>query len=178
LRQNTRDKSNRSIAHVDPRCGRQKRADLEAALTSRALSRRGAIIGTAITPDIRHPKKATMNSRPGGNTSTARAPGWIRRFRAGAEGHSKRLVKWICKKGLAPSGKSPAYAHRRKHQPAAQKVRGLFRFAVTQPSRCDPVFEKEIDTTGKSPAYIHRRKNLAERQLSPRREIGRGLFHF
>jgi hypothetical protein len=45
-----------------------------------------------------------------------------------------------------------------------------------QPCRCDPCFEKEIDTTGKSPAYIHRRKNFAEQELSPRREIGGGFF--
>jgi hypothetical protein len=31
---------------------------------------------------------------------------------------------------------------------------------------------KKFDTSGKSPAYLHHRKNF----LSPRREIGRGLF--
>lgn len=42
-----------------------------AALESRALFRRGIVIGTAMMPAIRQPKNATMNSSPGGNTSTA-----------------------------------------------------------------------------------------------------------
>jgi hypothetical protein len=46
-----------------------------AALESRALCRRGIIMGTAITRAIWQAKKATMNSRPGGNTSSARSPG-------------------------------------------------------------------------------------------------------
>jgi len=47
----------------------------------------------------------------------------------------KGLVKTLCKKDLkkelAPSGKSPAYTHRRKHQPAAPKGPRVFSFAVT-----------------------------------------------
>ena len=46
-----------------------------AALESRALFRRGIIIGTAMIPAIRQPKNATMNSMPGGNTRIARSPG-------------------------------------------------------------------------------------------------------
>src|SRR5204863_8113600 len=46
-----------------------------AALASRAMFRRGIIIGTAMMPAIRQPKNATMNSMPGGNTRMARSPG-------------------------------------------------------------------------------------------------------
>src|SRR5215213_5670527 len=42
---------------------------------SRALCRRGTIIGTAITRAIKQPKNAMTNSSPGGNTSSARSPG-------------------------------------------------------------------------------------------------------
>ncbi|MEO8317816.1 MAG: hypothetical protein ABI561_05775 [Bradyrhizobium sp.] len=47
------------------------------ALESRAFFRRGSIMGTAMTPAIRQPMKATRNSRPGGNTSRARSSGWV-----------------------------------------------------------------------------------------------------
>src|SRR5829696_8480902 len=58
------------------------------ALESRAPKRRGGIIGTAIMPAMRQPKKATMKSSPGGNIRSARSPltaaHQLRRKRTGA----------------------------------------------------------------------------------------------
>ena len=59
------------------------------ALESRAPRRRGGIIGTAIMPAMRQPKKATMKSSPGGNIRSARSPRstaahQLRRKRTGA----------------------------------------------------------------------------------------------
>jgi hypothetical protein len=44
-------------------------------LESRALCRRGTMIGTAITRAKKQANRATTNSRPEGNTSSARSPG-------------------------------------------------------------------------------------------------------
>jgi hypothetical protein len=92
-------------------------------------------------------------------------------------GRRRRPFEKDLQKGLASSGKSPAYVHRRKYQPATPQGPRVFSFRDAAAISMRSVFEKEFDTTGKSPAYIHRRKNLASLELSPRRETGRGLFH-
>lgn len=78
-------------------------------------------------------------------------------------------------KKLASTGKSLAYIHRRRNQPAARNGRGLFhgmafRSAAT-PIRFLKNFQKGLALSGKSPAYRHRRNNQ-----SPRGAIRGGLF--
>jgi hypothetical protein len=61
------------------------------------------------------------------------------------------------KKELAPSGKSPAYIHRRNNRARAGKLAaGFFNFCALK-----ILFEKELAPSGKSPAYIHHRNNRA-----------------
>ena len=69
------------------------------ALASRALCRRGSIIGTAITPARRQPKNPTMKPMPFGHSNKARSPGGARaaeqvtleRFYSAVDGFVARL---------------------------------------------------------------------------------------